>query len=154
MLYEVITTKKITENQFLIIGSAVLGSLTFAFTDSFWFSAVEGEVYALSMFFLIICFWAVLKWEANFGEPGNDRWILFIAILTGLGLGVHLLNLLIIPSVAMIVFLKVYSVSFKNILFSFIIGTILLLSVLYVLIPGMMWFLSICETLFIRNNFV
>lgn len=147
----VFLAKKITGNQLLVIGSAVLGSLTFAFTDSFWFSAVEGEVYALSMFFLIICFWAVLKWEANFGELGNDRWILFIAILTGLGLGVHLLNLLIIPSVAMIIFLKVYSVSFKNILFSFIIGTILLLSVLYVLIPGMMWFLSICETLFINS---
>lgn len=143
--------KKISSNNFLIIGTAVIGSMTFAFTDSFWFSAVEGEVYALSMFFLTICFWAILKWEASFGEPGNDRWIQFIAILTGLGLGVHLLNLLIIPSITMIAFLKTHKANTKNILLSFILGSVLLLIVLYVLIPAFMWLLSVCETLLINQ---
>ncbi len=147
----VFLAKKISRNTFHIIGSAVIGSLTFAFTDSFWFSAVEGEVYALSMFFLSACFWAVLKWEADFGEPQNNRWLLFIAVLVGLGLGVHLLNLLIIPSVTMIVFLKSYKVSVKNIILSFLLGCILLLSVLYVLIPAAMWSLSVSETVFVNG---
>ena len=152
-LYHIIVrmAKRISSSIFLIIGTAVIGSLTFAFTDSFWFSAVEGEVYALSMFFLTICFWAILKWETTFGEPGNDRWIMFIAVLTGLGLGVHLLNLLIIPSITMIVFLKSHTANTKNILLSFILGCILLLTVLYGLVPGFMWFLSACETLFINQ---
>lgn len=142
--------KKINANTLLIIGTAVLGSLTFAFTDSFWFSAVEGEVYALSMFFLTICFWAILKWDAHYGEPDNNRWILFIAILTGMGLGVHLMNLLVIPSATMIVFLKSKKVSAKNILLSFLLGSVLLVAVLYVLVPGTMWFFSVAETLFIN----
>ena len=155
-LYQIIVfvAKKISSNTFQIVGSAVIGSLTFAYTDSFWFSAVEGEVYALSMFFLSCSFWAVLKWEAHFGEPNNYRWLLFIAILVGLGLGVHLLNLLIIPTVTMIVFLKTHKVSVRNILLSFSIGSILLLSILYVLVPFAMWFLSVSETFFInRLNF-
>ncbi len=147
----VFLVRKISRNHFFIIGSAVIGSLTFAFTDSFWFSAVEGEVYALSMFFLTICYWAILKWEAHFGEADNNRWILLIAILTGLGLGVHLMNLLIIPSATMIVFLKTRKVSVKNILLSFLLGSGLLLVVLYVLIPGTMWFFSVSETLFING---
>ena len=147
----ILLAKKISNKLFQIIGSALIGSLTFAFTDSFWFSAVEGEVYALSMFFLVVCFWAVLKWEFNYGKPENNRWILFIAIITGLGLGVHLLNLLIIPSVAMIVFLKTRKISVVNILISFLIGCLLLLAVLYALIPGAMWFFYEMETLFINQ---
>ncbi len=152
-LYHIIVflSKKISSKTFQIIGTAVIGSLTFAFTDSFWFSAVEGEVYALSMFFLTICFWAILKWEAHFGEPENNRWILFIAILTGLGLGVHLMNLLIIPSATMIVFLKSRKVSVKNIFLSFLLGSGLLITVLYGLIPGTMWYFSVAETLFING---
>ena len=143
--------KKISTNNFQIVGSAVIGSLTFAFTDSFWFSAVEGEVYALSMFFLTICFWAALKWETGFGEPGNNRLILFIAFLTGLGLGVHLMNLLVIPSATLIVFLKSRKKTAKNILLSFFLGCGLLLTVLYVLIPGTMWFFSVSEILFVNR---
>ncbi|MCG6188568.1 glycosyltransferase family 117 protein [Maribellus maritimus] len=152
-LFQIIVfmAKKMNNNAFLVIGCGIIGSLTFAFTDSFWFSAVEGEVYALSMFFLSAGFWAALKWEAGFGEPENNRWLLFIAILVGLGLGVHLLNLLIIPSITMIVFLKSYKVSVKNILLSFVLGCFLLLSVLYILVPATMWFLSVSEIIFINN---
>lgn len=147
----VFLAKKISHKDFLVTGCAVIGSLTFAFTDSFWFSAVEGEVYALSMFFLAACFWAILKWDAHVGEPGNNRWILLIAILTGLGLGVHLMNLLIIPSAVMIVFLKQKKFTVKNALLAFLCGCAVLLGVLYALIPVTMWFFSMTETLFVNS---
>lgn len=143
--------KKISSNTFYIVGSAVIGSLTFAFTDSFWFSAVEGEVYALSMFFMVICFWAILKWEAHFGEPGNSRWILFIALMTGIGLGVHLLNLLIIPTATMIVIMKSYRYSLKMVFLSFFAGSILLLGVLYILTPLTLSFLAHADLLFVNT---
>ncbi len=144
-------SKKITKNPFQYIGSALIGALTFSFTDSFWFSAVEGEVYALSMFFLIISFWAILKWETNFGKRGNERWILFIALMTGLGLGVHLLNLLIIPSVVMVVGFKTFKNSLKVAIVSFTVGCLVLLGVMYVITPAVLFLLSNADLLFVNN---
>ena len=74
-----------------------VGSIAYTFTDTFWFSAVEGEVYALSSMFTALVFWAILKWENVADEPHANRWLILIAYLTGLAIGVHLLNLLIIP---------------------------------------------------------
>ena len=152
-LYHVIMklVAKMSESATVIIGSAVIGALTFAVSDSFWFSAVEGEVYALSMFFLILSFWAALKWNEQFGQPGNEKWILFLALITGLGIGVHLLNLLVLPSVVMLMGFRKYGYSVKNLLLFFSLGIGVLLGVLYVLTPLVMALLSTFDLFFVNR---
>ena len=86
----------------LIFAAGLIGSLAYTFTDSFWFSAVEGEVYAMSAFFTAVVFWAMLKWEEHADESHNYRWLILIAYLMGLSIGVHMLNLLTIPAMTMI----------------------------------------------------
>jgi len=92
-------------------GGAIIGATTFAVTDSFWFNAVEAEVYALSMFFTAIAVWLALKWSEDHDKPGNERWLVLIAYMFGLALGVHLLNLLVIFFVALIIYFKKYNFS-------------------------------------------
>lgn len=92
---------------YAILGAAIVGSLAYCFSDSFWFSAVEGEVYAMSSFFTALVFWAILKWDAD-DSPRADKWIIFIAYMMGLSVGVHLLNLLTIPSIVFIIYFKKY----------------------------------------------
>lgn len=89
-----------------IMGAGIVGALAYTFTDSFWYSAVEGEVYALSSFFTAIVFWAILKWEHTADEPGADRWIVLIFFLMGLSIGVHLLNLLTMPAIVMVYYFR------------------------------------------------
>ncbi|SMC68015.1 glycosyltransferase family 117 protein [Pedobacter nyackensis] len=93
-------------NLISIMGAGAVGALAYTFSDSFWFSAVESEVYALSSLFTAIVFWAILKWEAKANEPGADRWLLFIAYIMGLSIGIHLLNLLTIPAIAFVYYFK------------------------------------------------
>lgn len=93
-------------NLISIMGAGVVGALAYTFSDSFWFSAVESEVYALSSLFTAIVFWAILKWEAHADEPRADRWLLFIAYIMGLSIGIHLLNLLTIPAIAFVYYFK------------------------------------------------
>lgn len=90
----------------VIMGAGIVGALAYTFTDSFWYSAVEGEVYAMSSFFTAIVFWAILKWENHSEEPGGDRWIVFIFFLIGLSIGVHLLCLLCIPAIVLAYYFK------------------------------------------------
>ena len=90
----------------IIMGAGIVGALAYTFTDSFWYSAVEGEVYAMSSFFTAIVFWAILKWETQADAPGGDRWIVFIFFLIGLSIGVHLLCLLCIPAIFMAYYFK------------------------------------------------
>ena len=99
-----------------VLGSGAVGALAYTFSDSFWFSAVEGEVYALSSLFTALVFWAILKWESVADEPGNLRWILVIAYLMGLSIGVHLLNLLAIPAIALVYYFKRHEFSWKGLL--------------------------------------
>src|SRR5207237_4177272 len=102
---------------FTIMGAGVVGALAYTFTDSFWFSAVEGEVYAFSSFFTALAFWAMLKWERADVEAGNnaalkaraDRWIVFLFFSLGLSIGVHLLGLLTIPAIVMIYYFRRYN---------------------------------------------
>ncbi|MGE6220989.1 glycosyltransferase family 117 protein [Nubsella zeaxanthinifaciens] len=89
-----------------IMGAGVVGALAYTYSDSFWFSAVEAEVYALSSLFTAIVFWGILKWEAVADEPKADRWLLFIAYIMGLSIGIHLLNLLTIPAIAFVYYFK------------------------------------------------
>jgi hypothetical protein len=99
---DVLTTSQLWS----IMGAGAVGALAYTFSDSFWYSAVEGEVYALSSFFTAIVFWAILKWEAHADEPGADKWIVFIFFLMGLSIGVHLLNLLTIPAIVMVYYYR------------------------------------------------
>jgi hypothetical protein len=143
--------QKLTEDKWLVMGSAAIGALTFAVSDSFWFSAVEGEVYALSMFFLILSFWAALKWEDGFENPGNEKWIFFLALITGLGIGVHLLNLLVLPSVVMVMGFKKYRYTAKNLVLFFGLGIAVLFGILYVLTPAVMKTLAWFDFIFVNK---
>ena len=126
---------ELTNNQvFSIMAAGVVGALAYTFSDSFWYSAVEGEVYALSSFFTAIVFWAILKWEHEVTQEQRegvkakftraDRWIILIFFLIGLAVGVHLLNLLTIPAIVMIYYFKRYTVTKKGTFYAFIIGCI------------------------------
>ncbi len=103
-----------TNWQWAVLGAGVVGALAYTFSDSFWFSAVEGEVYAMSSFFTAVSFWAILKWEEEADEAGNMRWIVLIALLVGLSIGVHLLNLLVIPAIVFIYYFKKYKTITRN----------------------------------------
>lgn len=107
---------------FAVLSAGVIGSLAYAFSDSFWFSAVEGEVYALSSFLTALVFWAIFKWEARADQPGADRWMVFIFFVMGLSIGVHLLNLLTIPAILMIWYFKRYRPSTKGAILALITG--------------------------------
>ncbi|RVU01623.1 DUF2723 domain-containing protein [Mucilaginibacter limnophilus] len=93
-------------NIILIMGAGLVGSLAYTFSDTFWFSAVESEVYAESSLCTAIVFWAILKWEAHADEPYANRWIVFIAYVMGLSIGIHLLNLLVIPAIALVIYFR------------------------------------------------
>ncbi len=131
-----LTTKAILEklnlnvNSFIISLSAMVAALVYTFSDSFWFSAVEGEVYAMSSFFTALVFWSIIKWEKEVGiNPRADRWLVFIAYLIGLSIGVHLLSLLVIPAIVIIYYFKKFLFTWKGFLLAnissiFILGTI------------------------------
>ena len=89
----------------VVIGSGLVGALAYTFSDTFWFSAVEAEVYAFSSMFTALVFWLILKWEDNAHKPHSDKWIVLIAYMMGLSIGVHLLNLLCIPAIVLIYYL-------------------------------------------------
>jgi hypothetical protein len=117
------------------LGCGMIGSLAYTFSDSFWFSAVEAEVYATSSLFTAVIFWAALKWEEVADTKYANRWLILIAYLTGLSIGVHLLNLLVIPAIAMLYYFKKYKPTTKGIILSIITGVVILSAVLYVIIP-------------------
>ncbi len=119
-----------------IIGSGVVGALAYTFSDTFWFSAVEGEVYASSSFFTAIVFWAILKWENEADQKYANRWIILIAYLMGLSIGVHLLNLLAIPAIVMIYYFKKYSSTRNGIILALLSGFVILGIIMYIIIPG------------------
>ncbi|MES2448202.1 MAG: DUF2723 domain-containing protein [Bacteroidota bacterium] len=119
-------------NLISIMGAGAVGALAYTFSDSFWFSAVEAEVYALSSLFTAVVFWAILKWEAIADEPRADRWLLFIAYIMGLSIGIHLLNLLTIPAIAFVYyFKKTKSPTTSGIFKTFGIGVLILAVIQY-----------------------
>lgn len=115
-----------TDKIWAVIGAGFVGAMAYTFTDSFWFSAVEGEVYASSSFFTAIVFWAIFKWENAADEPHNLRWLILIAYLMGLSIGVHLLNLLTIPALAFVYYFRKYKVTRNGIIYTAILGILIL----------------------------
>jgi hypothetical protein len=111
------------QNIITIIGAGTVGALAYAFSDSFWFSAVEAEVYALSSLCTAVVFWGILKWESHADEPGADRWLLFVAYIMGISIGIHILNLLAIPAIIFVYyFKKVASPNWAGILKAFLLS--------------------------------
>ena len=135
---------------FITYGSALIGALTFAFTDSHWFNAVEAEVYSISTFFTSIVVWLILQWSKNSGHSGNVRYILIIAYMFGLAIGIHLLNLLALPFIALIVYFNKYE--FKISTFIATIGITLLtfmiiyLGIIMIILSVLICFFNISRT--------
>lgn len=127
-----------------IISAGFIGALAYTFSDTFWFSAVEAEVYALSSLFTAVVFWAILKWENEADSPYSNRWLILIAYLMGLSIGVHLLNLLAIPAIAILYYFKKYPITQKGIFIALSVSILLLAGVMYLIIPGVVkiaiWF--------------
>jgi hypothetical protein len=124
-----------TAQSLMIFASGIIGSLAYTFSDTFWFSAVEGEVYAMSSFFTAITFWAILKWEQVADEKHHLRWIVFISFLVGLAIGVHLLNLLVIPAIVFIVYYKKFPHTRRNFWFSLLISFVFVGLVMWGIVP-------------------
>lgn len=131
-----------------IIGSGLVGSLAFAYTDTFWFSAVEGEVYAMSSLFTAVVFWCILKWESVADEKYSNRWLILVCYLMGLSIGVHLLNLLAIPAIVFVYYFKKYNPDTKGILIALAVAVAILAGILYGIIPGVVYIASVFELLF------
>ncbi len=138
-------------NAWLVLVSGVVGSLAYAFSDTFWFSAVEAEVYASSSLFTAVVFWAILKWEAVADEKYADRWLVLIALLMGISIGVHLLNLLAIPAIAFIYYFKKYKTTKKGIFYAFMLSVLILAFVMYGIIQGFVNYASKLELLFVNS---
>ncbi len=136
---------------YMVMGSAAVGALAYTFSDSFWFSAVEGEVYAMSSFFTALVFWAILKWEENAEKVSSNRWLILIAYLMGLSIGVHLLNLLAIPAIVYVFYYKKFKPSQKGFVVTGIISILILAGIMYVIIPGIVSLSSSFELFFVNS---
>ena len=128
-----------------IEGSGLVGALIYTFSDTFWFSAVEGEVYAYSSAFTAVVFWLILKWEDHADEPHSDRWLVLIMYMTGLSIGVHLLNLLCLPAIGLVYYYRKFpDANLKGSLVALGISVVILAAVLYGVVPGIItvggWF--------------
>lgn len=136
---------------FAIMGASLIGALTYTFSDTFWFSAVEGEVYAMSSLFTAVVFWAILKWENVAFEPYANRWLILIAYLIGLSIGVHLLNLLAIPAIVFVYYFKKYVPTTKGIIKTGILSLLILGIVNFMLIPGVIKLAGTFELIFVNG---
>jgi MFS family permease len=135
----------------VILASGVVGALAYTFSDTFWFSAVEAEVYAFSSLFTAIVVWAILKWENVADEPHANRWLIFIAYIMGLSIGVHLLNLLTIPALVLVYYFRKYTISRKGVIAALFISGAMLLGILYIIIPGVVSVAAKFELLFVNS---
>lgn len=134
-----------------IMFAGIVGSVAYAFSDSFWFSAVEGEVYASSSFFTALVFWAMLKWEDVADERTGDRWIILIAFLMGLSIGVHLLNLLAIPAMVLVYYFRKFEFSWRGFILSLASSFVLLAFLMYGIMPGIITISSKFDQFFVNK---
>jgi hypothetical protein len=136
---------------YAIMGSGMVGALAYAFSDSFWFSAVEGEVYAMSSLFTAMVFWAILKWEARADQPGSVKWIVLIAYLIGLSIGVHLLNLLAIPAIVFVYYFKKHIPTRNGFIITGILAVLILGVIQNGIIPGIVNLAARFELFFVNS---
>ena len=141
-----------TGKMIAIQASGLVGALIYTFSDTFWFSAVEGEVYAYSSAFTAIVFWLILKWEDHADEPHSDRWLVLIAYMTGLSIGVHLLNLLCIPAIVLVYCYRRYPhIELKGSLLALVGSFVIVAGVLYGVVPGIITVAGWFELLFVNQ---
>ena len=134
-----------------LLGAGAVGALAYTFSDTFWFSAVEGEVYASSSLFTAVVVWLILKWDEKADEAGSDKWLILIAYLMGLSIGVHLLNLLTIPALVLVYYFRRYEFSWTGVTQAFIASVVLLAGILYGIIPGFPTIAGWFELLFVNG---
>jgi tetratricopeptide (TPR) repeat protein len=147
------TDKNLSTTQIIIImGSGMVGALAYTFSDSFWFSAVEAEVYALSSLCTAIVFWAILKWDAHADEPFADRWLIFIAYVMGLSIGVHLLNLLAIPAIALVYYFRRAKIRTSGgAVLALFVGIVILAFIQYGIVQYLVKFAAYSDLLFVNT---
>ncbi|MBQ3659978.1 MAG: DUF2723 domain-containing protein, partial [Bacteroidales bacterium] len=147
--------KKLTTGAAIaVLGAGAAGALAYCFSDTFWFSAVEGEVYAMSSLVTAIVFWAILKWEEHFGEPYNDRWLVFIALLLGLSIGIHLLSLLVIPVIVFIYYYRTHEgekMTFWKGILMLALSALVLALILFIIIPWVPRLIAGVDRLFVNG---
>ncbi|MFV0539682.1 MAG: DUF2723 domain-containing protein [Aestuariibaculum sp.] len=145
--------KKLSQPKALVIlGSGFVGSLAFAFTDSFWFNAVETEVYAMATLIMAILFWLALRWEQDMDKPRGNRWLILIAFIIGLSFGVHFMGLLTIPAIGLIYYFKNYkTITVKNFIIANAVSVGILLFVFKLLAPNILKIFSVFEIFFVNS---
>ncbi len=142
----------VSGNSIAVLGSGLVGALAYAFSDSFWFSAVEGEVYAMSSFLMALLFWLGLHWEGEMDSPRGHKWLLLISFVVGLSFGVHILSLLVIPSIVFIYFYKRYSdITSTKFIIANIVAVLVLVFVFKFLFPYTLSFFSTSELFFVNT---
>ncbi|MGB5989516.1 MAG: DUF2723 domain-containing protein [Marinifilaceae bacterium] len=150
-----ILTKKDSElsmgKTLAIMGAGLTGALAYTFSDTFWFSAVEAEVYALSSLFTAVVFWCILKWEDCANDKHSNRWLILITYLMGLSIGVHLLNLLAIPAIVFVYYFKKYKTTRKGLVYTSCISILILAAIIYGVIPGTVKLASWFELAFVNG---
>ncbi len=134
-----------------IFGSGLVGALAYSASDSFWFSAVEGEVYAMSSFFTAFVFWAILKWDEVADERYSGRWLILISYMVGLSVGVHMLNLLAIPAITFVYYFRKYKPTGKGMLVTFVISLLLLAFIMWGIIPEVVSLYANTELVFVNS---
>lgn len=141
-----------TNNAIVVLGSAFVGSLAFTFSDSFWFSATEAEVYAMASLFIAVLFWLGLRWEEDMHKPRGNRWLLLISLMIGLSFGVHFMALLTIPSLGLLYYFKNYkTVTVKNFIIANIIIVVILFFVFKFLLPYTLAFFGKMEVFMVNS---
>ncbi|HZH71862.1 MAG TPA: DUF2723 domain-containing protein [Mariniphaga sp.] len=140
-----------TGNMISIIAAGLVGALAYTFSDTFWFSAVEAEVYAFSSMLTALVFWAILKWENVADKPYANRWLIFIAYIIGLSIGVHLLNLLAIPAIVFVYYFRKYPTTRRGFIMALFASVLILGIVMWGIIPGVVTIASWFELLFVNT---
>lgn len=145
--------KSISQGEYIsVFAASIVGALAFTFSDSFWFSAVEGEVYALSAFFTASVFWLILKWERRADQPRNLRWFILIFFLAGISIGVHLLSLLVIPVLALVYYFRKYEkITARGVIVAFLVGMLILMVINVGIIKWIPAIASKFEILFVNS---
>ena len=134
-----------------ILGAGAVGALAYTFSDTFWFSAVEAEVYGMSSLFTALVLWCILKWENEADDKYANRWLIFISYLIGLSIGIHLLNLLAIPAVVLVYYFRKYKSAPWGVVIAVAISILLVAFVLYLFIPGVLIMAQWFELLFVNG---
>jgi len=149
----VVKKEKLTNTKaYAILGSALVGALAYTFSDSFWFSAVEAEVYAMSSFLLALLFWIGLRWEQDMDKPRGNKWLLLLSFVIGLSFGVHVMSLLVIPAIVLLYYFKNYKkITVKNFIWANVLAVLALAFVFKFLFPFTLKYFSGLELFFVNN---